>query len=337
TLITQGRDDYVTAANTVFKENYVLAHTQHLKNKDIYEGGSKMVAVLNAGGYLEEELLIPRLYKLQYGFINAFLDIYVTENGRAKDPRVVDYYGEDEPIELGPDENMHDSMVELVARLAERRGYLLGVGIMSSKKFGINHKEFGVTSTGVLRFAEVAMKEHGIDMHKDPFTVKLTGGPNGDVAGNAMQMMLEQCPQVEICLIVDGTGALYDPQGADRQALSEIVLKEDLEAFNPQALHPGGYMLYRNQTRQDGLRKLFKKVVCTESGLDEQWVTNDEFYREYNRLIFTVKTDLFIPAGGRPETLDSNNCGRFFDEEGNPQAKIIVEGANSFITPDARV
>ncbi len=156
-----------------------------------------MVAVLDAGGQLDRELLIPRLYKLQFGFINAFLDIYVTENGRAKDPRVVDYYAEDEPIELGPDENMHDRMVELVARQAERRGYLLGKGIMSSKKVGINHKEFGVTSTGVVRFAEVAMQKHGIDMHKDPFSVKLTGGPNGDVAGNAMDLMLQRCPQVK--------------------------------------------------------------------------------------------------------------------------------------------
>ena len=337
TLITQGRDDYVTAANTVFKENYVLAHTQHLKNKDIYEGGSKMVAVLNAGGNLDEELLTPRLYKLQYGFINAFFDIYVTENGRAKDPRVIDYYGEDEPIELGPDENMHDSMVELIARQAVRRGYLLGSGIMSSKKVGINHKEFGVTSIGVIRFAEVAMQKHGIDMHKDSFSVKMTGGPNGDVAGNAMKLMLERCPQVKICLIVDGTGAFYDPQGADRQALSDIILKEDIEAFDPQALHPAGYILYRNRTRQDGLRKLFKKMVFTDDGLEEQWVTNDEFHREYNRLIFNVATDLFIPAGGRPETLDADNCKRFCDAEGRSTAKIIVEGANSFITPAARI
>jgi len=336
TLITQGRDDYVTAANTVFKENYVLAHTQHLKNKDIYEGGSKMVAVLNAGGSLDRELLIPRLYKLQFGFINAFLDIYVTENGKARSPRVVDYYGEDEPIELGPDENMHDVMVEVIARQAVKRGYLLGTGIMSSKKVGINHKEFGVTSIGVVKFAEVAMKQLSIDMHKDPFTVKMTGGPNGDVAGNAMRLMLERCPQVQICLIVDGTGAFYDPQGADRKALEDIVLKADLEAFDPEALHPGGFILYRGQTRQDGLRKLFKKVVRTGDGLQEEWITNDEFHRAYNQLIFTANTDLFIPAGGRPETIDGNNWERFFDDNQLPTARLIVEGANSFITPEAR-
>ncbi|HEY5673941.1 MAG TPA: NAD-glutamate dehydrogenase domain-containing protein [Malonomonas sp.] len=337
TLITQGRDEYVTAANTVFKENYVLAHTQHLKNKDIYEGGSKMVAVLDAGGNLDKEMLIPRLYKLQYGFINAFLDIYVTENGRAKDPRVVDYYGEDEPIELGPDENMHDVMIEQIARQAVRRGYLLGAGIMSSKKIGINHKEYGVTSIGVVRFAEVAMAKLGIDMHRDSFSVKLTGGPNGDVAGNAMQLLLKRCPQVKICLIVDGSAAFYDPQGADHQALQKIILKQDVEGFDPQALHPGGFILYRSQTRKDGLRELFKKLVATATGLEEQWVTNDEFYREYNQLIFNVTTDLFIPAGGRPETLDINNCSRFMDENGQPRAKVIVEGANSFITPEARL
>jgi len=337
TLITNGRDDYVTCANTLFRENYVLAHTQHLKNKDIYEGGSKMVVVLDAAGETDSELITQRLYKLQYGLINAFLDIFVTEDGRARDPRVVDYYDEDEPIELGPDENMHDTMVELVARQAVSRGYLLGIGIMSSKRVGINHKEYGVTSTGVVKFAEITMAELGIDIHREPFRIKFTGGPNGDVAGNAMKILLERCPQMQVQLIVDGTAALYDPAGADHTALAAVVLKDDLEAFDPNALHPGGFLIYRRLTRREGLRELFKKVIRNEAGLVEQWVSNDDFYREYNSLIFTVPADLFIPAGGRPETVDSNNCSRFFGDDGRPNTRVIVEGANSFITPAARV
>ncbi len=337
TLITQGRDDYFSCTNTLFRETYVLAHTQHLKNKDIYEGGSKMVAVLDAGGEKNPEAVKQRLYKLQYGFINAFLNIYVTEDGKAKDPLVIDYYGEDEPIELGPDENMHDTMVELIARQAVKQGYLLGAGIMSSKKVGINHREFGVTSIGVVKFAEVAMQELGIDMHQDPFTVKFTGGPNGDVAGNAMRLLLERCPQVRINLIVDGTGALCDPAGINREALSRIVLKEDLEAFNPEALHPGGFIIYRDQTRREGVRELFQKLVSTESGIVESWVSNDDFYREYNNLIFTVPADLFIPSGGRPESVNQDNCHRFLSKDGYPNTRVIVEGANSFITPEARV
>ncbi|MGB5669158.1 MAG: NAD-glutamate dehydrogenase domain-containing protein [Sedimenticolaceae bacterium] len=336
TLITQGRDDYITSANTMFRENYVLAHTQHLKNKDIYEGGSKLVAILNAHPGEGAAFVRQHLYKLQFGFINAFLDLYVTKEGRAADARVVDYYGQDEPIELGPDENMHDEMVELIAVQAVKRGYLLGKGVISSKRIGINHKEYGVTSIGVVRFAEVTMKELGIDMHSQPFSVKFTGGPNGDVAGNAMRLLLERCPQVQIRLIVDGSGALYDPSGLDRAALDKIVLKADVEAYDTAALSPGGYLLYRKETRSEGMRKLYRKVLRTEDGVEESWMSNDDFYRAYNSLLFKVSADLFIPAGGRPETIDAGNFQNFFDDAGNPSARVIVEGANSFITPDAR-
>ena len=337
TILSRGWDDYVTNANTLFRENYVLAHTQHLKNKDIYEGGSKMVVILDAADLDDRDLVTRRLYKLQYGMINAFFDIFVTEEGRAKDPRVVDYYGEDEPIELGPDENMHDEMVELIARQSVRRGYLLGIGVISSKKVGINHKEYGVTSTGVVKFAEIAMEELGINIRRAPFSVKFTGGPNGDVAGNAMRLILERCPQVQIRLIVDGTGALFDPAGADHDALRRIVLQSDLDAFDPEALHVGGSLLYRNVRHTEGMRELYKKVVRSEAGLEEQWVTVDEFYREFNGLIFSVAADLFIPAGGRPETIDAGNWPQFFQADGTPSARVIVEGANSFITPAARI
>jgi len=38
------------------------------------------------------------------------------------------------------------------------------------------------------------MKEIGIDIRKDPFTVKFTGGTNGDVAGNSIRLVLDRCP-----------------------------------------------------------------------------------------------------------------------------------------------
>ena len=337
TIITQSSDDYANNASTLFKENYVLAHTQHLKNKDIYEGGSKMVAILNIDPRTTPEQRDQYLYKVQHAFANAFLDLFVTDkNGRAKDPRVVDYYGQEEPIELGPDENMHNIMIERLAELAERRGYLLGKGIMSSKKIGINHKEYGVTSIGVIRFAEVTMQEMGIDMHTSAFSVKFTGGPNGDVAGNGMRLLLERCPQVAIKLIVDGTGALFDPEGLDKDALSAIVLKADIEAYDAAALHVGGFILYRMKTKKEGISNVYKKLTMTESGLEEEWISTDQFYNAFNSILFTVETDLFIPAGGRPETIDETNVDRYFNAEGKPSAKVIVEGANSFITPAAR-
>jgi glutamate dehydrogenase len=336
TIFTRTRDDFVTVANTLFRENYVLAHTQHLKNKDIYEGGSKMVVVISTRDLDTRDQRIQRLYKVQYAFVNAFLDLFVTEGGRAKDPRVVDYYGEDEPIELGPDENMHDSMIETIARLSVRRGYMLGAGIISSKRVGINHKEYGVTSTGVVKFAEIAMRETGTDITKDAFSVKFTGGPNGDVAGNAMRLLLAKCPKVAIRLIVDGTGVLCDPKGLDRSELSRIVLSGDAEAFRVEKLHPGGFLLYRNERRTEGLRELYKRVDRTEGGVSLSWVTVDEFHKEFDGLVFKVPADLFLPSGGRPETVDGTNWQRFFGKDGSPTARVIVEGANSFLTPEAR-
>jgi glutamate dehydrogenase len=335
TILTQSRDDYVTVANTVFRENYVLAHTQHLKNKDIYEGGSKLVIVVRTPDLKSKDRVTQRLYKVQIGFANAFLDVFVTQGGKAKDPRVVDYYGEDEPIELGPDENMHDSMIEQIAELSVRRGYLLGTGIMSSKRVGINHKQYGVTSTGLVTFAEIAMREQGIDIRKDAFSVKFTGGPNGDVAGNAMRILLERCPGAQIRLVVDGTGALYDPKGLDHAALSAVVLQADADGFDPAKLSPGGFLLHRNVRKTEGLRELYRRVERTDSGLREDWVTLDEFYREYDGLPFSVSADLFVPAGGRPETVDKGNWQRFL-VDGKPTMKVVVEGANSFITPEAR-
>jgi hypothetical protein len=260
----------------------------------------------------------------------------VSQDGKVKHPRVVDYYGEDEAIELGPDENMHDRMIETIAELSVKRGYVLGIGIMSSKVVGINHKQYGVTSTGVVKFAEIAMREAGVDIRKDPFSVKFTGGPNGDVAGNSMRLLLDRCPRVAIRLIVDGTGAVVDPDALDRGELSRIVLKEDVEGFDPARLSPGGFLLCRNVRRTEGLRELYKRVQRTASGLEETWVTLDEFHKEFTDLLFTVPADLFIPAGGRPETVDRSNWERFFGTDGIPTVRVIVEGANSFLTPEAR-
>ena len=340
TVIARNQDDAVTAANTLLKEVYVLAHTQHLKNKDIYEGGSKMVLVLDASdlGPSDRHQETCRLYKLQYGIANAFFDIFITENGMAKNRRVLDYYCDDEPIELGPDENMHDGMIEAIASLSVRRGYMLGPGIMSSKRFGINHKEYGVTSTGVMTFAEVVMKSVGIDIRKDSFSLKLTGGPGGDVAGNCLRIVLERCPLARVLMVLDGTAAAYDPAGLDRYELSNITLKHDMDAFSPEALSPGGFMIFRTGCRKEGMKELHRRVSMTPDGrLHDEWISPDDFFREYSTLVFKVEADIFIPAGGRPETIDSQNWRSFLKADGAPSSPVIVEGANSFITPEARL
>lgn len=335
-IICRSADELTNNVNTLFREVVVLAHTQHLKNKDIYEGGSKMVVALDVRELGSPQAVIQQLYKVQFAFINAFLDLLVTEHGRARDPRVVDYYGEEEPVELGPDENMHDTMIEVIARQAVKRGYLLGAGIMSSKRVGINHKQYGVTSRGVLKSAMIAMRQVGIDMPNHSFAVKLTGGPTGDVAGNALRLLLDQCPQARITGIIDASGALSDPLGADHEELARLIFMGDICRFNPEKLHPGGFLLFGENPRQESLKRLYRKVTRGRSGIEETWETADDFHRQLEELIFTLPVDLFLPCGGRPETIDAQNWPRFFTDDRKPSARVIVEGANSFLAPEAR-
>ena len=136
------------ANDEIFREGYVLAHTQHLKNKDIYEGGSKMIMLLNMEPGADFR---PTLWTAQRAVCEAFVSlINYDENDQLKDKNIVDYLGYREIIEIGPDENMFDDMITWMGDYAAKVGYTLGAGLISGKpESGINHKEYGVTSFGV--------------------------------------------------------------------------------------------------------------------------------------------------------------------------------------------
>ena len=80
--------------------------------------------------------------------------------------------------------------INWVVQRAAQRGYDTPAAFMSSKpRAGINHKEYGVTSEGVNVFLDVALREAlNIDPTNESFTIKMTGGPDGDVAGNEIKV-----------------------------------------------------------------------------------------------------------------------------------------------------
>jgi len=49
------------------------------------------------------------------------------------------------------------------------------------------------------------------------------------------------------------------------------------------------------------------------------------------------KADMFLPCGGRPASINLSNVNTYFVKNGKPKFKIIVEGANLFLTQDARL
>jgi len=293
---------YDRESERLFDEVYGLAFAQQLKNKDIPEGGAKAAIVL------EPPAETNRCVK---AFVDGLLDL-ITPEPTTKS-RVVDRLGHEEFIFLGPDENITPMHIEWIVAHAAARHYPLANAFMSSKpNGGINHKEFGVTSEGVNVFLRIALLAQGIDPTKQRFTVKFTGGPDGDVAGNMMRI-LHRDYGTNACIVgvADGSGIGEDPNGLDHAELDRLFIAGlPISHFNPKLVSAQG------------------RVVKADTA---------EGIRLRNTMHNRLASDAFIPGGGRPSTINERNWREFLLPDGKPSSRLIVEGANLFLTPEARV
>jgi glutamate dehydrogenase len=288
-------------AERLYDEVYGLAFAQQLKNKDIPEGGAKAAILLEPGAGVD------RCVK---AFVNSLLDLITPDPETRK--QIVDLSGLDELIYLGPDENITPDHIEWVVRRAALRGYPLPTAFMSSKPgAGINHKVYGVTSEGVNVFLDVALNAVGIDPRKQPFTVKITGGPDGDVAGNMIRILdRDYGDNAKVVAIGDGSGCAEDPDGFDTAELMRLFEEAlPIASYDRSKLGPRGSV----------------------HGVDEP-----DGAQLRNTIHNRVVADAFVPAGGRPATIHAGNWKDFLQPDGTPSAKVISEGANLFLTPEAR-
>ena len=288
------------ARDGILREVYDLAWAQQLKNKDIPEGGSKCIALVEAGA--DPDAAVKQITDGLMDLIAPVAEV-IGPHGQARSPDL---------LFLGPDENMTPTRIIWVAERAKLRGMPHAATFMSSKPgSGINHKEFGVTSEGIFRWVVRALDLVGIEATAS-YTVKITGGPDGDVGGNLLRIMhRDHGDRCQVVAIGDGTGAAHDPAGLDWRELLRLVSEaKGIAAFNPLRLKGAGA----------------KVVAATDRA--------GEAYR--NDLHNLVTADLFVPCGGRPYTIDEGNWGRFMTATGAPSAKAMVEGANIFITAEAR-
>ena len=296
-------------SSKVYGECYGLSWAQQLKNKDIPEGGSKAVCLVNAPNVAPENRY-QEARKAIHASVDAVLDLTVESSTK----KMKDFYGKQEVIFLGPDEQVVPTDCDWICHRAQQRGYPYPMAFMSSKVgAGINHKEFGVTSEGIVVYLESALKNlQGIDPRKTPFSVKITGGPDGDVGGNLLKILFREFPKtVKVVGIADGAGVAEDPNGLDG--------KELVRLFNA-----GLAITHYNKD------KLSKDGIMMKAD-------NDEGIARRNTMCFRVKSDIFVPAGGRPATINGKNWKQFLLADGKtPSSPLIVEGANIFTTPEAR-
>ncbi len=299
--------EYDTNSDYIFEENYRLALTQHHKNKDIPEGGSKGTILLAPDFQDQPEIAFKK-------YIDGLLDVI-----QSGDPEVIDRYGKTEILFLGPDEGTAGFM-DLAADYARKRRYPFWKSFTSGKSpelGGIPHDLYGMTTAGVYEYELQILKRLGI--REEDATKIQTGGPDGDLGSNEIKVS-----KSKYTAIVDGSGVLYDTNGINRAEILRLAkARKPVREFRREKLSPKGFLVLV----EDRSVKLFDGTI----------VANGTEFRNHFHLTPYARADLFVPCGGRPESINILNWKRLLDDKGVPAFKIMVEGANLFTTQDARI
>jgi len=290
-----------------FTENYDLAFTQNLKNKDIPEFGAKGTVLLNRG---EQGSTLNSFQK----YISGLLDLLVVN----KEMGVIDHTNKEEILFLGPDENTADVM-DWAANYANYRGYKYWRAFTTGKEpllGGIPHDTYGMTTRSVHRYVLGCLEKCGLQ--EENVTKFQTGGPDGDLGSNEIILSKDNT-----IALVDASGVLYDPKGINREELLRLAfLRETLDKFDVKLLSKEGFRVLTTDS----------EVILPSGELVEHGL---QFRNEFH-LHSLATADLFVPCGGRPQSVNMSNVKKMFKEDGTPKFKIIVEGANLFLTQDAR-
>ena len=308
---SRSKEAYAINARSLFDENYNLASTQQRKNKDIPEGGSKGVVLLDIQHQDKTRVAFEK-------YIDSIMDLLLPPSSPGiKDP-IVDLHGKEEILFMGPDENTAD-LVNWATEHARARGapwwksFFTG---KSPKLGGIPHDVYGMTTLSVRQYVLGIYRKLGLEQRQ---VRKLqTGGPDGDLGSNEILLGEEK-----YCAIVDGSGVLFDPNGLDRDELVRLAKERRMIAkYDISKLSKDGYRVLVEDSN-----------VTLPSG---EVINNGTTFRNMFHLRETETYDVFVPCGGRPESIDFSSASRLISK-GKATISYIVEGANLFITQEAKV
>ncbi|EJU02932.1 NAD-dependent glutamate dehydrogenase [Dacryopinax primogenitus] len=306
---SRGVEQYSINQRMLFDENYALASTQSLKNKDIPEGGAKGTILPSIGAN-------ARLCFEKY--VDAVIDLLVPGHSPGIKEPIIDLYDKPEILFFGPDEGTAD-MMDWAAIHVRNRGVDSWKSFTTGKSAellgGVPHDTYGMTSLSVRQYVVGIYKALGLK-EKDVTKVQ-TGGPDGDLGSNEILLSSDRT-----IAIIDGSGVLADPAGINRQELIRLAkLRIPVSNFDRSKLSKEGYLV---MVEDQDVKLPSGEIV--QDGTD---------FRNSAHLRF--KADLFVPCGGRPEAVNISNVSQLFDLDGALHFKYIVEGANLFITREARL
>ncbi|CAO3644322.1 unnamed protein product [Cunninghamella echinulata] len=309
---SRNREAYSINQRTLFDENYALAATQQRKNKDIPEGGSKGTILLDID---QQDKSLVAFEK----YVDSILDLLIVGKTPGIKEKLVDRVGKREILFFGPDEGTADYM-DWASQHARRRGATFWKAFTTGKSQslgGIPHDTYGMTTRSVHQYVLGIYRSFGLK--EDECTKLQTGGPDGDLGSNEIKISKDKT-----IAIVDGSGVLYDPIGLDRSELMRLANQRLMVSnFNMSFLSPSGFRILVDESNVR-----LPNGTFVENGL--------QFRNTFHTNPLAVST-VFVPCGGRPESVDLTNVHKLILEDGSPLFQYIVEGANLFFTQEARL
>ncbi|KAI8619010.1 Glutamate/Leucine/Phenylalanine/Valine dehydrogenase-domain-containing protein [Chytriomyces sp. MP71] len=309
---SRNAEAYSINLRSLFDENYGLANTQQRKNKDIPEGGSKGTILLDADQQENPKFAFQK-------FVDAILDLVIPGKTPGIKEQIVDKYGKPEILFFGPDEGTADYM-DWASLHARHRGASFWKAFTTGKSQsmgGIPHDTYGMTTRSVHQYVLGIYEKLGLK--ESSITKMQTGGPDGDLGSNEILISSDKA-----IAVVDGSGVLYDPVGIERSELARLATERKMvNHFDAAKLSKDGFRILVDESNI----KLPDGTVI-HSGL--------KFRNEFH-LNPLASADLFVPCGGRPEAIDISNVQMLLKADGTARFKYIVEGANLFITQEARL
>ncbi|RCI03327.1 hypothetical protein CU098_001181 [Rhizopus stolonifer] len=309
---SRNREAYSINLRTLFDENYNLANTQQRKNKDIPEGGSKGTILLDID---QQDKPLVAFEK----YVDSVLDLLIDGETVGIKDKLVDLTEKPEILFFGPDEGTAEYM-DWASQHARRRGASFWKAFTTGKSQslgGIPHDTYGMTTRSVHQYVLGIYRK--LELKEEECTKLQTGGPDGDLGSNEIKISSDKT-----IAIVDGSGVLYDAAGIDRTELSRLAgSRLMISNFDTSKLSPQGFRILvdeDNVTLPDG--------TVVENGL---------YFRNTFHTNPLAQASVFVPCGGRPESVGLDNVQQLIDCGNGPLFKYIVEGANLFFTQEARL
>ena len=316
-----------------------LVKTQQVKNVVIVPVGSK-------GGFYPKrppenatkKELVENAVKCYQTMIRGLLDI--TDNivaGKVVAPKKTVRYDNDDPyLVVAADKGTAD-FSDIANAISAEYGFWLGDAFASGGSAGFSHKGLAITARGSWESVKRHFNETGRDCQTQEFTAVGVGSMAGDVFGNAMLMS----SKMKLVAAFNSTHIFIDPHPDCETSFAERKRLFDAEKgwvdYDRSKISAGGGVYSRKETTltlSPEAREVLSLWTLT--------MTPDDLIKG----ILCAPVDLmyfggigtYVKASGETQldAKDASNAGHRVNGC-DIKAKVVGEGANLAMTPNARI